>query len=294
VALAVAAAHLLASCGAIFAAGGGADAGYPSLPRQVDEPPPPSPRFTALTLNVQRSAARADLRGPALLALLAESDADVVALQEVSPWVLDLLDDTGWVLEHGYAAVAGDGRPLAEGGVVLLSRHPVLDAEVLAIGRHGALAAELLVHDTPVTVVAVHLASPLGHGDVRARQLVEVFARASVSPDSLVLGDFNFGDGERPESSTLPPEYTDAWLILRPGDPGYTWDRERNPWAFENSFDGEESRRLDRILVRGGLLAPTDVELVADTPLADDRFPSDHFGVRTVFRKFGEEPAGRE
>ncbi len=80
----------------------------------------------------------------------------------------------------------------------------------------------------------------------------------------------------------MPPlaGWRDAWPTLRPGDPGLTYDLDRNPLARAQAFAPEPSRRLDRILLSSDL-TPLAVGLVtpAPGPGAEGSPPSDHFGV---------------
>ncbi len=67
--------------------------------------------------------------------------------------------------------------------------------------------------------------------------------------DRIMMGDFNFGDDEPGEEYALNQDYVDSWKILKPSDPGYTFDSEQNHLAALGS-DATKRRRLDRVLVR--------------------------------------------
>jgi endonuclease/exonuclease/phosphatase family metal-dependent hydrolase len=100
-------------------------------------------------------------------------------------------------------------------------------------------------------------------------------------PDTIMLGDFNFGDGE-PEEGEITSGFEDIWAHLRPGESGYTWDMEKSWMARRFAYRGERSRRLDRILVRSERLEARDVRLFGEEPIRGRRghhFASDHFGV---------------
>ena len=124
------------------------------------------------------------------------------------------------------------------------------------------------------------------YSSVGTKQLDRIFSLVEDASDVFVLGDFNFGDGE-PEGARIPTSYVDLWKALRPTDPGLTWNMEKSPMAKVQSFQGEKSRRLDRILIRSKRWVPESVRIVGDEPYsADGRlFPSDHFGVVGVVRR---------
>jgi tyrosyl-DNA phosphodiesterase 2 len=182
------------------------------------------------------------------------------------------------------------------GGLFLISRFPVVRAEFLRLpsqqGR-GVLVADVNVPspDQPAVprtlrVATVHLESFLEDGAARAEQLKRVFVLLRDAPHALLLGDFNFGDGEQPETRTLEPAFVDAWLALHPKDPGFTWNIEKNPMAKAGSFPNEPSRRLDRVLLRSPRWEPRETRIVGTAPVAPEKpelFPTDHFGLVAAF-----------
>ncbi|MEM6931113.1 MAG: RNA repair domain-containing protein, partial [Myxococcota bacterium] len=231
-----------------------------------------------LTLNVlfdryDREAIQTARRTPRLLALLEQADADLIALQEVEPWLCARLVDEG-VIGTWQATDDARGETVQPYGQLLLSRFPILGHQVVPLGgdkRH--LVASVALPSGRTTVVVVHLSSDR-HVDApqrRARQLAVLRARLGSGP-ALVLGDVN-----QDEPVDLPMD--DAWTTHRPDDPGYTWDPARNVLARRISRTGAR-RRLDRVLVRG--FSVDDIELVAvdasDLPL------SDHHGLLATLR----------
>ena len=80
-----------------------------------------------------------------------------------------------------------------------------------------------------------------------------------------------------------------------PDDPGLTWDIKKSKMAKKESFDGEKSRRIDRILVRSSAWQPKSIRIIGDEPVVPgerDLFPSDHFGLVGVLA-WDPEAAGR-
>jgi endonuclease/exonuclease/phosphatase family metal-dependent hydrolase len=245
--------------------------------------------LTFLTYNVLGDAAAKAERFPRLLDILREADADVVALQEVRPWSLELLWNEPWVRER-YEGTTAAGEPFVARGLYILSKLPFEDvAWKLLPGSQlrMVLVARLRVDGRSLAVGDVHLESPLRSSRTRATQLAAVFPMLEGADDAVILGDFNFGDGEEPETSCLDERYADLWIALRPGGHGFTWNIEKSPMARAGSFRGEASRRLDRILLRSSHWRPKSVRIVGDEPVTADGkvFPSDHFGlVATLVR----------
>jgi endonuclease/exonuclease/phosphatase family metal-dependent hydrolase len=240
--------------------------------------------LTLLTYNVLGDRSLAEARGPALLEIIRESDADIVALQEVRRWFLARLLAEPWFAER-YRGTTHEGGHMVARGLYVMSSFPIerTVTELLPGAQlRMALVVTIRVNNRTLALADVHLESPLDAGPVRARQLERVFPLVENADDAVVLGDFNFGEGEEPESSGLDPRYEDAWRALRAGQPGHTWDVGRNPMARRNSFPGEKSRRLDRVLVRSSVWRPVGARILGDRPVAPGNtgvFPSDHFGL---------------
>eukprot|EP01052_Picozoa_sp_SAG31_P020149 SAG31_NODE_1502_length_8080_cov_131.725849_7_plen_268_part_00 len=83
------------------------------------------------------------------------------------------------------------------------------------------------------------------------------------------------------------PGWTDLWPMLRPAEPGFTFDSERNSNAAV-SFFGQpkyEQMRYDRILISPPLTSTVSgaaVELIGTAVCPESQCPpSDHFGVFT-------------
>jgi tyrosyl-DNA phosphodiesterase 2 len=247
--------------------------------------------LTFATCNVLADEVRTAERIPPLLALLRDSDADVIALQEAASWFLKDLMKQEWV-RKGYQAKMPEDGPVNPGGQFILSRLPIREVAYKALPgpqRRTVLTATLDAGGRRMVVATIHLESQLEAGPVRAKQLDAIFPLLRDADDAVLLGDFNFGDEEEPDTSHLDKAYVDLWRALRPGEPGFTWNIEASDMARKGSFPGEKSRRIDRILLRSSIWRPKSIRIVGDQPVKpDDKslFPSDHFGlVGTVERQ---------
>ena len=232
-------------------------------------------------------------RTPALLELLCRCDADIIALQEVTPWFLEALRQQPWV--RSYYSTLADATQRPPGGLVILSRlwidrtvvhrMPSMEGRVAVVASVKVPIA--LDRVSTLDVCNLHLESPLQMGRVRALQIWMAVRMLKRSTDAVMLGDFNFGDEDRPDTAAIPPSYVDLWRTLRGDEPGLTWDMQRNTLAKQRAYPGEGSRRLDRILLRSTGWHGADIKMIGTGPIAEDKdvFPSDHFGLLSVLER---------
>eukprot|EP00030_Apusomonadida_sp_AF-17_P004371 a509413_144.p1 GENE.a509413_144~~a509413_144.p1 ORF type:complete len:310 (-),score=87.81 a509413_144:227-1117(-) len=249
-----------------------------------------------LTYNVWfETRAWWEARKRELFRLCQESEADFIALQEVLPeFLFDLLAEE-WVREH-YSVSDIDGTTIERYGVVLLAR-PRAAALAIAVlptrmGRKLVFGVYEAGAGTRLAVGTMHFES-LDSAPLRRTQL-ELCARIlSESADAVLLvGDFNFcslrnfrpgGKLENDCIAEVAPEFCDVWAVLRPDEPGYTFDSEANPMIGQF-----ERMRYDRVLARGRALAPLAIEIVGNEVVACEGahrgiMPSDHFGLVALF-----------
>lgn len=238
--------------------------------------------------NVLADASERERRLPVLLTALRDARPDVLAVQEATTWFSAALAEQPWAKD--LQRVTADPDQPFPGGLAVFTRLPVVRSHVVELptnmGRCGLLV-ELSVGQVSLCVGVVHLDSYLEDGPIRSRQLQEMGRALGAHPHSVLVGDFNFGDGER-EGQDVPHGFVDVWNVLHPGKAGFTWDIERSPMARRGSFPNEPSRRLDRVLTHSPTWRPTAMTLLGTEAVPDTKgevFPSDHFGVRVVLKK---------
>ncbi len=236
-------------------------------------------KLTFVTYNVLADASTADQRCPALFKILKEADADVIALQEVEEWFAARLKKEDWIKPYSWALPQGRLDP---GGQLILTKQKMTKVWLRLLDGPQKRTALFATLAGGLTVATTHMESRLEDGKVRAKQLKELFQQLQNFTEAVVLGDFNFGDGEKPDSDALDSNYVDCWTTLKPKEPGFTWNIEESDMAKKGSFKGEKSRRIDRILLRSANYKPSSVAIVGDKPLKEgdkSLFPSDHYGL---------------
>ncbi|MFP2905657.1 poly(A) polymerase [Pyxidicoccus sp. 3LFB2] len=293
-----------------FDTGTGAWAKAPSQP--VVTGPLPSPeRLSVITLNVlfdlyDGEMLATERRMPAVLGLLRDTGADVIALQEVTAPFLRALLAEPWVREQYWLSEGPDAATVTPYGQVLLSRLPFSSLFQRAFTRDKrVITGELALSGGSLWVATHHLMSNRAASGRSARaaqvQALVEWTRSlgaqggDAVPDVVLAGDFNFGDGEPEAERFTQAGFVDAWPALRPTERGETYDPSRNALAAFTTTSGR-SQRLDRVMVcsPSGRLAPETVELLGESPLegapaptGDALYLSDHFGLRCVLRRGG-------
>lgn len=243
----------------------------------------PGSDLTVLTWNVLQDDSIPD-RAAALLREIGALQPDIVALQEVDGRFLKRMSRDPVLSSYQVSASLVAGEPL--GGVVILTRAPVSRMRYVSLAsqmKRGVLFADVSLPSMRIVVAAVHLESNLKGVSTRSSQLHRTLELLRGQPDYLIMGDFNFGDGER-ENEVIPDDVVDVWPRLRQGEAGCTFDVEKNGLARANSLPIERNCRYDRVLVFSPRLEPLSVEMTGTKPYRGTTHPSDHYGLVARFR----------
>ena len=232
------------------------------------------------TFNVWFSDYYAEARYRAIADVLARKMPDVMVFQEITPAALAVFLAEPWIRVR-YRRAEVTGGDLGNYGMLMLSRLPIANVTYTRLPTNlarGFMTAELDTGGQPLTVVALHLESGKAAAGLRSRQLGQVFRALRRTENAVVLGDFNMRDSE---NGRIGEPYRDVWPILRPDDDGFTEDTTINLMRLD-SKNKQRHVRFDRVLLKGGGWAATDVELLGTEPISSALprvFPSDHFGV---------------
>lgn len=207
--------------------------------------------------------------------VIASSDADVVALQEVDRW---FGARSGWADQAGYLATRLEldlayapsidlpprqvGERRRRYGLAVLSRFPITRTRVIALPTASTSEPRVLQHvdldvaGTALTVFNTHLQWP--EADERRAQAEDIarVVRATAGA-TVLLGDFN-ATPDSDEIGCLVDELADTWAVAGSG-PGYT-ESTQHPAA-----------RIDYIFASAG------VEVHSAAVLAQYAVESDHF-----------------
>ncbi|BAY89789.1 hypothetical protein NIES3275_17920 [Microchaete diplosiphon NIES-3275] len=239
-------------------------------------------------------------RLPAIVEQLRQCNADIIAIQEATPALVELLLSQTWVRNY-YISESSTAEKVRPYGNLLLSRLPFTLVEHQFSGHKRVLVGSCEINGQLLHIAVVHLTSDYAQNalEKRQHQLSTIVAYLQTLPgNSLIAGDFNTRGNEQ-EEILMGAGYVDIWQKLHPDAAGYTFDPQRNALAALMSLTGIPVR-LDRIL----LLNPNhdwqaqSINLFACEPIADTEgkiYPSDHFGLRAVLRakKQGETETKR-
>jgi len=255
---------------------------------------------TVVTLNTWKCDGDYFARVQAIAEGLKALDADIVLLQEVFASA-DGAIHTGEAvrerlrLPHVHAPARRKARALAghdlesTSGLSVLTRLPVTEDDVLALPSDpadGERIAQIVTLDWnggPLVVVNTHLTHLAGADALRIRQLAAIAEAVPEGVPAIMGGDMNAEPDDAPirwlhEDSGLT--VADAWGAA--GGPQPTLTATDRTTLSEGCIDYLFALARDG----SAALAITEAGRVLDTPdPATGTMPSDHAGVRAVFRR---------
>ncbi|EAY30785.1 poly(A) polymerase [Microscilla marina] len=217
---------------------------------------------------------------------LAHLEADIIALQEATPLLIEFLRQQAWAKDYFFSEPP-NSPTLRPFGQVILSKYPFSLVEHLYSPQKRFLVAGWQINGEAFHVANVHLTS--NHSDkamgVRQQQL-EVMTNylKSLRGDVLLVGDFNMREGENVDILT-EHQFEDVWPLQHPDDAGFSFHPDENPLAERFSRSGLPGR-FDRMYLRSQSLQwlPQHIKLFAKAPIAQDYLrASDHYGVFAVY-----------
>ncbi|KNH09658.1 polynucleotide Adenyltransferase [Perkinsela sp. CCAP 1560/4] len=245
--------------------------------------------FSVMTWNIlcelfdEDNRKESEKRFPLIVGELIKSKADIIALQDISPAVWTrLVEETSLAKSYFITELPSE----VSIGQIVLTKHSIAKCEVLrlSVQKHAILVALHTATGRTLRVVNVQLISDYAKNAAlrRMSELATIGKEIDDTEDTILLGDFNFGDDDTEEKNVPWGSFIDAWHILRGSEPGVTLDYDGNSMA--KSFCGpvESSRRVDKIKIRG-MLVPSDIQVTAKAKNADGLYASSHYAVKAVF-----------
>ncbi|HET9622150.1 MAG TPA: endonuclease/exonuclease/phosphatase family protein [Kofleriaceae bacterium] len=247
----------------------------------VPAPRTPPVDLRVLTWNVWFGGHMFEERRDALFVELARRRPDVVALQEVTPELLEALLEQPWLRAEWQIST----RAVSHYDVAILSRQPI--RQLAQIDLPSGMGRNLVLAKLAcgLTVATVHLESTAPEAAARAAQLRIIQpALLDHHPDVLLVGDMNFSPDNALETAALDPRFIDVWPALHGAAPGYTMDSDVNLMR-QQVKSTPTHRRIDRMFVRSERWRAESIELVGTQAFdLDGTFVSDHFGLEASFR----------
>jgi endonuclease/exonuclease/phosphatase family metal-dependent hydrolase len=215
-----------------------------AFPRVEDEVTPSLP-VRVMTYNIHSAFASDGRQDPEAIARVIEaSDADIIALQEISRgWLINGSTDlTAWFARRLGMQILYKGTTGPMWGNAILTRFPVLEHGSGPLPLAGSLIArgylwaKIDVGDQePLLVIATHLHHLETENRVRLEQVPVALAFWNEAPYSLVMGDMN-AEPSYPEMDLIAQAgLVDSWVEAGSGK-GYSWPAidpfERIDWIW--------------------------------------------------------------
>ena len=203
-------------------------------------------------------------RFSSLVERLRGADADLIALQEVTPKLCALLAGEPWVRQTYFLSSSPSGEGLSPYGPLVLSRLPGNMEHLELVSGKTVVKALFHFEGEPVQLFVVHLYSDRAEDAAlrRLEQLEELSSHFLEEGSVWLVGDFNL------RGRLDMDGFQDAWLRQESVRNGLTFDPALNSLARLTSRRAR-SGRLDRLMYRGSWHC-TGMEVLADTGVVSD------------------------
>lgn len=229
---------------------------------------------------------------------------DVICMQEVTADIYNIFQCSSWWKKYQCSILPGEFiggyfcMQLAKLPVKSFSRRPFI---YTGMGRELCIAELQLPNKKPLVVATSHLESPcLGpptwdqmFTTERVAQAKESISFLNRHQNAIFCGDMNWDDkldGPFP----YPDGWVDAWIHMRPGESGLTYDTKSNKML---SVNRTLQKRLDRAICSLRDFKISGIEMIGTEEIPGlsyfkekktrkgvekvelPVFPSDHFGI---------------
>jgi vancomycin resistance protein VanJ len=208
------------------------------LAREPRAPSPGASHVTIATFNILDDRAT----DPATLDAIGALDAEIVALQEITPECVPLLRGR-YGARYPYMIL----HPKDAAGIGFVSRYPLIERAFLPgpNGWHPALHVTAETPNGPLHLLNVHLHAPEGRFVSALRSIAETpaqhraeiaqfFAASTPTPD-LVLGDFNEDANGAAVQWLETRGFQNVLPLYRPGQ--FTWQGHSVGGLFQHAID---------------------------------------------------------
>lgn len=242
--------------------------------------------YNVLCDEYEKAYVRSRERYAAIAQYLQNLDADIIALQEATPLLLEYLQQQTWTQTY-FLSEAPNHPTLRPFGQVILSKYPFSLVEYKHSPQKRFLVAGWQINNEALHLANVHLTSNRNAKALTVRQeqlAIMVNYLRALKGDILFAGDFNMREAEDVELLKTQA-FEDVWLLQHAGKDGFSFNPTENPLAEKFSRSGQPGR-FDRIYLRSQKLSwfPKNIELFAQAPIANDYLhASDHYGVLATF-----------
>ncbi|WVZ58831.1 hypothetical protein U9M48_009058 [Paspalum notatum var. saurae] len=272
--------------------------------------------FKIMTYNVWfREDMEVSRRMDALGDLIKDHTPDFICFQEVTPYIYKLLQKSYWwkqykcLLPHEMATQ----RPYY---CMQLSKVPVKQSKCIPfdnsiMGRELCITSISSGEMPKLKLATTHLESPCPappkwdqmYSKERIAQAKRSLEILGCSRNAILCGDMNWDD-KRDGPFPLQDGWTDAWVELKPGEDGWTYDTKANGMLSGNR---KLQKRMDRFVCKLADFKIESIEMVGKEAIPGlsyvkekkvrgeiqkielPVFPSDHFGLVLTIAEQGDD-----
>ncbi|CAL4933291.1 unnamed protein product [Urochloa decumbens] len=272
--------------------------------------------FKIMTYNVWfREDMELSRRMDAIGDLIKHHSPDFICFQEVTPYIYLLMQRSKWWQQYK-CLLSQEMAVLKPYYCMQLSKVPVENSKCIPfhnsiMGRELCITSLNTGETSQLVLATTHLESPCPAPPkwdqmyskervAQANKCLEILGRLR---NAILCGDMNWDD-KRDGPFPLQDGWTDAWVQLKPGEDGWTYDTKANGMLSGNR---KLQKRMDRFLCKLEDFKIDNIEMIGKEAIPGVTyfkekkvrkevkkielpvFPSDHFGlVLTITKQQGD------
>ena len=201
--------------------------------------------LSVMSWNVYFDDISGQSRYPKIIDTISKHQADIICLQEATDSFIKKITNSSLRQQYQFINISGSQQYRN----IILTKIKETHSGIIKLPTNMnrlAVYINLKINNNPIQLINVHLDSMTDDTELRIEQLQTILGHDKTMENLILCGDLNFGDDDKENKFTI-----ERFKDSAGNNKTTSYNVTENKLARKTKFMFEESRRLDRILVRG-------------------------------------------